>query len=88
MYPHEVVVEGQEEPELLLVRSDRFFQVDLGLTYRLPLNSGLSAKLNLGVKNVTNVYQEDLDKGADRDPAYVYGPIRPRTIYFGLETAF
>ena len=86
--PHEVVVEGQEEPELLLVRSDSFFQLDFGLTYRLPLNSGLSAKLNLGVKNVTNVYQDDLDKGPDRDPAYVYGPIRPRTIYFGLETAF
>jgi outer membrane receptor for ferrienterochelin and colicins len=86
--PHEVVVENQEEPELLLVRSDSFFQLDLGLTYRLPLNSGLSAKLNLGVKNVTNVYQDDLDKGPDRDPAYVYGPIRPRTIYVGVETAF
>jgi len=86
--PHEVVIRGQEDPELRLERSNGFFQIDFGLTYCLPLNNGLNAKFNIGIKNLTNAYQEDLDKGPDRDPAYTYGPIRPRTIYMGFETTF
>ncbi len=86
--PHEKAVDYQEDPLLILERSDDFFEADLGLSYKLPLNNGLNAKLNLGVKNILDAYQDDLDFGADRDPAYTYGPRRPRTIYFGLETAF
>ncbi len=86
--PHEKAVDYQEDPLLILERSDAYFEADLGLSYKLPLNNGLNAKLNLGVKNILDAYQDDLDFGADRDPAYIYGPMRPRTIYFGLETAF
>lgn len=86
--PHEKAVDYQEDPLLILEKGDAFFEADLGLTWRLPLNNGLNAKVSLGVKNVLNAFQDDFDFGADRDPAYVYGPIRPRTIYFGLETAF
>jgi len=86
--PHEVVVEGQEDPQLVLETSDSFFQADAGVTYKLPLNNGLNSKLNFGIKNIFDAYQDDLDQGADRDPAYVYGPTRPRTIFFGVETAF
>ncbi|MCK4771295.1 MAG: hypothetical protein KAT18_00125, partial [Candidatus Latescibacteria bacterium] len=86
--PHEVAVEGQEDPELCLERSSSFVQIDTGLTYRLPLDSGLEMKINLGIKNITNAYQKDLDRGRSRDPAYVYGPTRPRTLYFGFETSF
>ncbi|MGP8329628.1 MAG: TonB-dependent receptor [Methanosarcinaceae archaeon] len=86
--PHEVVVEGEEEPLLILEKSDHFFQTDMGITYKLPLNNGLNAKLNIGIKNLLDAYQNDLDKGPDRDPAYVYGPTRPRTFYIGMETAF
>jgi outer membrane receptor for ferrienterochelin and colicins len=86
--PHEVVVQGQEAPELRLEKSDSFFEIDIGLTYKLLQNNGVATKLNLGVHNITDAYQKDLDKGADRDPAYVYGPARPRTIDFGLEITF
>jgi len=86
--PHEIAIAGQEDPDLILVRSDNFLQIDLGISNNLFLDGGVDTKINLGVKNVTNAYQEDLDKGPDRDSAYVYGPIRPRTIYFGLEPAF
>ncbi len=86
--PHEVVVPEEEEPQLLLETSDTFIQMDLGLTFNLPLNHGLKAKINAGVKNVLNAYQEDLDIGPDRDPGYVYGPVRPRTLFMGVETAF
>ena len=37
-----------------------------------------------GVQNVLNSYQRDLEIGAERDAAFIYGPIRPRTITFGI----
>ena len=86
--PHEVVSADQEDPLLLLEKSDQFFQADIGLTYKLPLNNGLNMKFNIGIKNIFDAYQDDLDQGPDRDPAYVYGPTRPRTLFFGIETAF
>jgi outer membrane receptor for ferrienterochelin and colicins len=86
--PHEVVVKEQEDLLLILKQSNPFFQMDLGINYKLPLNSGLNTKLNIGLKNILNAYQDDLDQGPNRDPAYVYGPARPRTFYFGIETAF
>ena len=33
-------------------------------------------------------FQIDLDKGSEIDPAYVYGPRKPRTAYPGFETSF
>ncbi|MBN1998387.1 TonB-dependent receptor [candidate division KSB1 bacterium] len=86
--PHEIAVKGQKAPLLILGKSHSFFQTDAGLTFKLPLNNGLNSKLNIGIKNILDAYQDDLDLGADRDPAYVYGPTRPRTFYFGMETAF
>jgi outer membrane receptor for ferrienterochelin and colicins len=37
------------------------------------------------VSNIFNQYQDDFDKGKYRDSNYVYGPSKPRTIYFGLK---
>ena len=86
--PHEVAVEGQDDPMLLLERSDSYLQWDAGLIIDLTLAGGLEPTLNLGVKNLTDAFQEDLDRGADRDPAYFYGPVRPRTLYLGMELTF
>jgi outer membrane receptor for ferrienterochelin and colicins len=41
-------------------------------------------ELSCGVKNLLNQFQPDLDKGKDRDAAYIYGPALPRTWFFGL----
>ncbi len=76
------------EGEGVLKESDSFFEIDLGLTLRIPMITDVNGKLNVGVKNLTDAYQQDLDIGAERDPAYVYGPKRPRTIYAGFETMF
>lgn len=91
--PHEIAVAGQEDPDLVLERSDSFFELDLGFSYRIPMfgysaGSETGTRISLGVKNVTDAYQSDLDKGPDRDPAYVYGPSQPRTLYTGLEISF
>lgn len=86
--PHAVLIDGQEDPELILEESDSYFELDFGLSHDFTLGTGVGAKLNLGVKNITDAYQSDLDVGPNRDPAYVYGPARPRTIYSGLEISF
>ena len=86
--PHEIVTEGQQNPDLIVEKSGTFFEFDLGLSYRVPVLTGVSGKFSIGIKNVTNAYQDDLDEGPDRDPAYIYGPILPRTAYAGFETSF
>jgi outer membrane receptor for ferrienterochelin and colicins len=60
----------------------------LGLSYKYMLSQDLRGKISLGVKNVTNAFQNNLDSGPNRDPAFTYGPRVPRTIYFALVTAF
>lgn len=66
-----------------LHQSDTFFDWGTKLTYTVKLNG---AKLQFlgGIKNIFKAYQSDFDSGADRDPAYMYGPTQPRTIYFGI----
>lgn len=86
--PHEIAVEGQEDPLLKLETSDTFFEIDLGLSYEMNFMKSLTPKLSFGVKNITNEYQDDLDEGPDRDPAYVFGPITPRTYYIGFDFSF
>ncbi|NRA49207.1 MAG: TonB-dependent receptor, partial [Phaeodactylibacter sp.] len=41
-----------------------------------------------GVQNLFNSFQNDFDIGADRDAGYVYGPVRPRTIFAGVKFQF
>jgi outer membrane receptor for ferrienterochelin and colicins len=54
---------------------------------KLPFASE-GCSLIIGVFNVFNAYQNDLDKGINRDSGYVYGPNRPRTFYVGLHLDF
>lgn len=37
------------------------------------------------MKNISKSYQSDFDSGVDRDPSYMYGPISPGTLYFGIK---
>jgi outer membrane receptor for ferrienterochelin and colicins len=67
-----------------LVATDSFFDLGVKLSYTKKLN-GASVQLFAGVKNIFNSYQSDFDSGIERDPAYMYGPLAPRTVYFGLK---
>lgn len=82
--PHEIVVDYQDDPILSLTETDKFIEIDFALTKELQLFSDLKTSLTLGIKNLTNAYQKDLDYGVTRDPGYVYGPSQPRTVYFAL----
>ena len=74
---------GTENPDGELRSSDSFFDLGLKLRYTVKLN-GASVELSAGIKNILNSYQQDFDWGMDRDPAYVYGPVAPRTLFVGF----
>jgi len=67
-----------------LIESKSFFDLGLKMRYNIKLN-GATLQLFTGIKNIFNSYQSDFDSGINRDPGYVYGPMNPRTIYFGLK---
>jgi outer membrane receptor for ferrienterochelin and colicins len=67
-----------------LKTSGTFFDMGIKFRYNIKLN-GATLQLFTGIKNIFNSYQDDFDYGIDRDPGYIYGPMNPRTIYFGLK---
>lgn len=64
--------------------SETFFDLGFKASYTFKLEDA-DLQIYSGVKNVFNSYQSDFDIGVDRDPSYVYGPINPRIIYFGIK---
>lgn len=59
-----------------------FFVLDIGFKSDRNIISGVDNNIKIGIKNITDAYQNDLDRGAGRDPGYVYGPLLPRVYYF------
>jgi outer membrane receptor for ferrienterochelin and colicins len=75
-----------ENPEDgMLIKSDSFLDSGIKLSYTFPILKSGKAQINAGIKNIFNSYQNDFDIGIDRDPAYIYGPATPRTVYFGIK---
>lgn len=74
----------EADPDLGELRqSDPFFDLGVKLEYGFKLN-GAKMKLFAGLKNIFDSYQNDFDTGINRDPAYIYGPMAPRSVYFGV----
>lgn len=82
--PHFGGAAGVVEDELYT--SPTFIENNLKLSYRFTFRViGQDMQLSAGVQNIFNAYQSDFDLGKNRDSNYVYGPARPRTIFFGLK---
>ena len=64
--------------------SPSFFDGGVKAAYNIRITDHLKMECNAGVRNIFNSFQKDFDTGIDRDPAYIYGPGTPRTIYFGI----
>jgi outer membrane receptor for ferrienterochelin and colicins len=75
-------LENPEDGELR--ETEPFFDWSLKLEYRIKTNNG-TFQLFAGMKNIFNSYQKDIDTGEERDPGYVYGPISPRMVHFGIK---
>lgn len=69
-------------------RTPDFVVADLNFTRHIPIGAGGDVDLSIGVKNVFDERQGDLEVGAARDSDYVYGPRLPRTFFIRLDAAF
>lgn len=63
----------------------QFFDAGLKLSYTFSLSDTINLEINGGIKNIFDSYQDDIDRGPFRDSVYVYGPMLPRTYFFGLK---
>ena len=45
----------------------------------------MSFEINVGLKNITNSYQNNFDQFKFRDSNFIYGPSLPRTLLFGIK---
>ncbi|OAM90448.1 TonB-dependent receptor [Termitidicoccus mucosus] len=70
-----------------LNRTPDFWVVDLGLTRHFRF-SGRHLDFSVGVKNLFDERQRDLEVGASRDSDYVYGPRFARSFYGTLKYEF
>ena len=67
------------------VTTPSFLDMGFKLSYTFNLTDLIRLELNGGIKNLFDAYQNDIDMGAGRDSAYIYGPSLPRTYFFGVK---
>lgn len=72
------------EPDWELT-TQSFWELGAKVGYNFRLSQHLGMELSLGVKNILDQFQPDLDVGMTRDAGYIYGPALPRTYYFGVK---
>lgn len=88
LVPHEAEISS-------LTKSQTFFVLNAQVSYefgvKLSKNNSenqrdiFNIQVSLGVNNITNSYQKDLDVGVMRDSGYIYGPKMPRCFFVGVK---
>jgi outer membrane receptor for ferrienterochelin and colicins len=74
------------ETEQTVIKSTPiFFENNIKISYTIKMKDDYRLQLFCGVQNIFNSYQRDFDTGMFRDAGYVYGPNRPRTVFFGAK---
>ncbi|MBO5894191.1 MAG: TonB-dependent receptor [Alistipes sp.] len=67
------------------VLTPAFWDCGFKVGYTFRLTNIINLEVNAGVKNLFDAYQRDIDWGAGRDSAYIYGPSMPRTYFVGVK---
>lgn len=80
--PHVI---NPETERTIIKRTPNFFENNIKIAYTIKAKEDFKVQLFGGVQNIFNSFQNDFDLGAERDAGYVYGPLRPRTIFMGLK---
>ena len=62
-----------------------FVTMDVGLSRRFAHGGDRGIVASIALKNLTDEYQQDLDRGPLRDASYVYGPRFPRSVVVGVK---
>jgi outer membrane receptor for ferrienterochelin and colicins len=75
-------------PEDRLETSPAHWTVDASISKSFPFGSDSKIIFTFGGKNLTNYYQDDLDRGIYRDSGYLWGPRFPRTLYVSTGVEF
>lgn len=75
-------------PEDRIEQSKKFYDVGLKVAYDFAGIASTTIQLNGGVDNIFNSYQNDFDKGKDRDSNYIYGPAKPRSYFAGIKISY
>lgn len=65
--------------------TNSFLDLNIKTAYEVTFHKKFKTEFYCGVKNLFNSYQNDFDSGVERDATYVYGPMLPRTVFFGLK---
>ena len=84
LVPHEAGV--IEKP--VTVMTKKFADIGLKAAYDFKLYKSINLQVNAGVQNIFNSYQNDFDKGPDRDSGYIYGPSLPRSFFAGVKISY
>lgn len=84
LVPHEAGV--IEQP--VTVMTKKFADIGLKAAYDFKLYKSINLQVNAGVQNIFNSYQNDFDKGPDRDSGYIYGPSLPRSFFAGVKISY
>ena len=71
-----------------LETTEDFWVLNAKLTRSIALSQDNKVGLFVGIFNLLDSYQKDLDQGIFRDSGYVYGPTKPRSYYAGFEFSF
>ena len=78
-----------EEDELIeLVNTQSFMDVHLRYTRQIWQKQKSKLEIYGGIINIFNSFQREFDQGPERDAAFLFGPLRPRTFYAGLNLKF
>lgn len=70
------------------VNTRDFFDMGVKVAYDFKLYKSVDLQLSAGVQNVFNAYQNDFDKGVERDSGYIYGPAAPRSYFAGIKISY
>lgn len=71
-------------PVDLEINTPTFCDINTKVSYSFNVAPRVEMNVNAGIINIFNQFQKDLDKGPERDSAYIYGPSLPRSIYAGI----
>lgn len=69
------------------VQTRSFLEVNVKVSKEWHLYQSMPLTFFMGIQNIFNAYQKDFDRGVERDAGYIYGPSRPRTLFFGISFA-
>jgi outer membrane receptor for ferrienterochelin and colicins len=83
MYTPHVV--DNETAFINLVHTPRFLENNIRLSWTQKIKKKSSVEFFAGMQNIFNSFQQDFDTGPLRDGSFVYGPMRPRTVFFGVK---